>query len=139
MPTLDVYVYATKREEQGLIAHAGFVRDDVERRGRLLPGAYAMKVGRLRFGTIVEGLDGMDPANVDIAKLEASLDPGQRRLAYQFLVDLKLALNHCARVRTMRRASSEQVNEQSDGGSTVADLYQNDFRVRIKKDGAWLS
>lgn len=139
MPTLDVYVYATKRDDKDqLIAHAGWVREDVTRAGRLLPGAYAMKVGRLRFGTVVEGLDGMDPSNVDVAKLEASLDPGQRRVAYQFLVDLRLALEHSARVRVMRRPSVEQRTEDSDGGTVVADLYDN-VRIVIKKDGQALT
>lgn len=137
MPTLDVYVHASKRDERGIIAHAGFVRDDLERRGKLLPGAYAMKTGKLTFGKTVEGLNGMDPYNVlqKLPELEAALDPGQKRIAYQFLVDLRLACEHCQRVRAMKRPSREQRIETSDGGTRVADLYQNDFEIVVKRDG----
>lgn len=138
MPTLDVYVHATKRDAADqLIAHAGFVRDDVSRRGRLHPGAYALKTGKQTFGQMVEGLNGMDPYTVlavSLPALEAALEPPQKRIAYGFLTDLRLACEHCQRVRVMNRAAKEQ-QEESDGGTTIADLYQNDFRIVIKRDG----
>lgn len=126
MPTLDVYVYASKRDEDTLIAHAGNVRDDITRAGKLSPGAYSMKVGGTLFGQLVESLHGMDPHNVRIDMLEAGLDPGQRRVAYQFLVDMHLALQHAAKVRSMRSGAI--------GGGQIGELYEN-VRVVVKRDG----
>lgn len=127
MPTLDVYIHASKRGEETTIANAGFVREDAtSRAGKLLPGAYSMKVGGTLFGQLVESLHGMDPHNVKIDMLEAGLDPGQRRVAYQFLVDMHLALAHAAKVRSMRSGAI--------GGGQIGELYEN-VRVVVKRDG----
>ena len=129
MPTLDVYIHASKRGKDTTIANAGFVRDDAKIRGRLSPGAYNLKVGGILFGQLIESLHGMDPHNVDITTIEAGLDPEQKRVAYQFLVDLDLALKHAAKVRAMRAGAI--------GGGQIGDLYEN-VTVQVKRDGQLL-
>lgn len=134
MPTLDVYIYASKRDEHTLIAHAGTVQEDraqKTRAGRVVPGAYQMRLpgGGMVFGQLVESLHGMDPHNVDITTIEAGLDPEQKRVAYQFLVDLDLALKHAAKVRAMRTGAI--------GGGQIGELYE-DVSIRVKRDGQLL-
>lgn len=54
-----------------------------------------------------------------------------RPLAMDWIISLRRACLHCQNVRVMRRPSLEQRHEQSDGGTIVADLYQNDFRIIV--------
>lgn len=136
--SLDVYIYATKRnwyaggaDEDTLVAHCGQVTDDHRhpRTGMPVAGTYQW------IGKAVEKLDGMDPKDVlpRIGDMVHKVDPAVRPLVLGFFEQLRNACLHCQRVRVMTRPSMEQRFEDSDGATTVADLYQNDFRIRIRK------
>lgn len=136
MPTLDVYVYVTK--------HNRFSREDEDtlvHHVRQVPaGLYDAKSGTVTFGQVVEGLHGMDPFNVqrELDNVASALDPGVRKTAVPFLEALDAACKWCQWVRVLRNRSQINKLEESDGRTVVADLYQNDFRVVVKRDGVIL-
>lgn len=137
MITLDVTVRVTKhnrfvsQDERTLVHHVGQVVAE-PRRG---PDLYNLKSGKLRFGQVVEGLHGMDPHNVltQLPNIAGALEPEQRRQAVKFLDNLKLACEWAQNVRVLRRPAVIQRVEQSDGATVVADLYQNDFELVVKR------
>lgn len=111
---MDVAVHATKRDMVGArIAWVGPPPDFL--------ADYAWRI------------NGKDPQDVlrtipdAIQRIPAPL----RVLAMDWFVSLRRACLHCQNVRVMARPSLEQRHEQSDGGTIVADLYQNDFQVIV--------
>lgn len=111
---MDVAVYATKRDlPMQRIAWVGTPPDFL--------ADYARR------------LNGQDPAHVlrGIPDMLQSVPAPLRPLAMDWVNMLRRACLHCQQVRVMTRPSLEQRHEQSDGGTIVADLYQNDFRVIV--------
>lgn len=141
MITLDVTVQVTKHnrfvgeDQRTLVHHVGSVCTDPPRRQPNATPLYGLKSGRVTFGQVVEGLHGMDPHNVltRLPEITSALEPEQRRAAIKFLDQLKLACEWCQKVRVLRRPAVIQRVEQSDGNTVVADLYQNDFELVVKR------
>ena len=117
---MDVSVYVTKRVDP---ASGACARIRVANVGT--PPAFLADVAR--------ALHGRDPAHVlpAIPDLLQRVPTPVRPLALDFFAALRAACMHCQRVRVMRRPALEQRLQQSDGGTVVADLYQDDFRVVV--------
>ena len=111
---MDVAVYATKRDlPMQRIAWVGPPPDFLADYARRLHGRDPQDV----LQTIPDALQ----------RIPSPLRP----LALDWIASLRRACLHCQNVRTMTRPSLEQRHEQSDGGTIVADLYQNDFQVIV--------
>lgn len=134
--SLDLTVEVTKHNR-----FTGADEPTVVHNVRQLPGTLAgMKSGRITLGQVVEGWHGMDPHNVlnALPAVAGALDPEQRRNATPFLDSVKQACEWADKVRVLRRPAVINRLEESDGATVVADLYQNDCRIVVKKDGASL-
>lgn len=111
---MDVAIHATKRNLPGArIAWVGPPPDFLT--------SYALRI------------NGRDPATVlrQIPHVLQQVPAPLRPYANDWLTSLRRACLHCQTVRRMTRPSMEQRHEDSDGGTTVADLYQNDFRIIV--------